>query len=446
MKGGAAGVRRGASALRRAGNAATAWLLERLGPGRPLEQRQRLHLEGVLGEDLRGVRVVRGPDAGAAVASVGAVALAAGETVVLGPDAESSSAREEMLAHEVIHVVQQRRHGAVNTVGEPDAAAERLAERTGRIVGSRQARPPILPCAAGPVPAIQRQMRKDVLTRAQAQQRITQYLEGQLRKQGGQTIAVTAEVKGMLRRIFLNDFSGLLRLDTYLSRTVFPSNAADLAAEIARLLPDYLEQSRLAHLEASTGPGPTPFERVKEAIQKTEPYESPEQQESKWSFERMAKEARRGEETFGPYGLDMQRAFNVGRELTRPKTAPPPRVRARSYATVERAIATIDRDALIPAEAKGTTRAGDFADAGEVARSIAADLDIAQQRGDDVIGVHLGPAYTGVGDATALATEVARIIRLVREALPHKASRVARAEIHFGRRIMRVVTFTGNAD
>lgn len=441
------GARRGAEALRRTGNAAAGVLLERLGPGQPLRPGRRTRLERVFGEDFSGVRVVEGPDAARAADAVDAAGFATGDTVVLG-HASVGMSRQALLAHELAHVVQQRRAGVVDAIGGPEDAAERRADVAGRRAAAGRVASPVpapgpaaaLSAPSPPVPAVQRQVRKGVLTRAQAQQRIARYLEGQLRKQGGQTIAVTPEVKNMLRRILLNDFSRMLKLDAYLGRTLFPGNPADLAAEVARFLPDYIEEPRLAHLEASTGPSATTFERVKGALARTAPFESAEQQESRWAFDRMAKEARKGEATIGPYALPLQRIVDVGKELSKP-TPPPRAARARTYASVEKVIATLDEDALVPAGAKGTPAAGDYADARELARSIAGDLDIAQQRRDNAVAVRLGPSYAGVKDKARLAAAVAEIVVKVRNALPHRASEVATVEIYFGDRIVRQVAF-----
>ena len=79
------------------------------GAGRPLPAAERARFERSLDADLRRVRVH--DDAAAAVAARDrhAAGFAAGEHVVLGADArEGSVGRAGTLAHELVHVLQQR--------------------------------------------------------------------------------------------------------------------------------------------------------------------------------------------------------------------------------------------------------------------------------------------------------------------------------------------------
>jgi outer membrane protein OmpA-like peptidoglycan-associated protein len=74
------------------------------GPGRPLDPDARWFFERRLGADLRQVRVHAGPAAAAAAADQHARGYTVGEHVVLGADAD-----QQVLAHELVHVLQQRR-------------------------------------------------------------------------------------------------------------------------------------------------------------------------------------------------------------------------------------------------------------------------------------------------------------------------------------------------
>lgn len=76
------------------------------GPGRPLEPVTRGFYERRLGADLRRVRVHDGPAAVAAAAEQHARGYTVGEHVVLGGGADP-----QLLAHELVHVLQQRRAG-----------------------------------------------------------------------------------------------------------------------------------------------------------------------------------------------------------------------------------------------------------------------------------------------------------------------------------------------
>ena len=88
-------------------------------------------LAGVMGGNLSDVRVVDDAGSHAAAQALGATALAAGDTVLIGRDAPppSSPAREQLLAHELAHVAQQREAGAVRDgVSTAGDAHERAAD------------------------------------------------------------------------------------------------------------------------------------------------------------------------------------------------------------------------------------------------------------------------------------------------------------------------------
>ena len=78
-------------------------------PGRQLDRGLRSGLESRFGHDFSRVRVVTGPEAEAAAASVGARAFTAGNRIVFGAGQldPHSSAGQDLLAHELAHVVQQ---------------------------------------------------------------------------------------------------------------------------------------------------------------------------------------------------------------------------------------------------------------------------------------------------------------------------------------------------
>jgi hypothetical protein len=81
--------------------------------GTPIPPAVRQRVEPQLGADLGAVRVLTGPRASVAAASLGARAFTTGSTIVLGRGASASDTR--LMAHEATHVVQQagaaERHG-----------------------------------------------------------------------------------------------------------------------------------------------------------------------------------------------------------------------------------------------------------------------------------------------------------------------------------------------
>lgn len=80
------------------------------GGGRPLEADVRADMEGRLGADFSDVRIHTGASAAASARAVHAHAYTVGNNVVFQRDAynPSSDAGRHTLAHELVHVVQQR--------------------------------------------------------------------------------------------------------------------------------------------------------------------------------------------------------------------------------------------------------------------------------------------------------------------------------------------------
>lgn len=149
--------RRGVAALQRAGgNAGVAQLLGRddeeaegagaaspvhevvgRGGGAPLDGATRADMEARFGEDFSSVRVHTDDRAGASAASVGASAYTVGDDVVFGRGQfdPSGEAGRRTIAHELTHVVQQRRGPVDGTpapggiqVSDPGDRFEREAE------------------------------------------------------------------------------------------------------------------------------------------------------------------------------------------------------------------------------------------------------------------------------------------------------------------------------
>ncbi|MGH2689410.1 MAG: eCIS core domain-containing protein [Actinomycetota bacterium] len=94
--------------------------------GRPLEPATRRRMEAKLGHDFGSVRVHDGSEAAAAAESIGAQAFTRGEDVVLG---KGQRARAPLIAHELAHVVQQRRANTIEErVSQPGEPSEALAD------------------------------------------------------------------------------------------------------------------------------------------------------------------------------------------------------------------------------------------------------------------------------------------------------------------------------
>jgi hypothetical protein len=87
-------------------------------PGAPLDAQTRGFMEERFGADFGAVRVHTGPQAADSAKALNARAFTVGEDIVFGQDEFEPNARggQELLAHELTHVVQQ--HGAIPTGGE----------------------------------------------------------------------------------------------------------------------------------------------------------------------------------------------------------------------------------------------------------------------------------------------------------------------------------------
>ncbi|MFF0965960.1 DUF4157 domain-containing protein [Streptomyces sp. NPDC003283] len=126
------------------------------GAGRPLDDSVRADMETRLGADFSDVRIHDDTSARASAAELGARAYTSGSHIVIGADGTD----RHTLAHELTHVVQQRRgpvagtdHGDGVSVSDPSDRFEREAEATAARVMSRPAGQPV---AAGPESAAPR--------------------------------------------------------------------------------------------------------------------------------------------------------------------------------------------------------------------------------------------------------------------------------------------------
>ena len=105
------------------------------GGGQPLPGALQHKFGGAFGADLSGVRVHTGGPSAAAAESVNAQAYTTGQDIhfAAGKYDPSSNAGEHLLAHEVVHTVQQRgvdgaAHQAKLEIGDPGDASEREAD------------------------------------------------------------------------------------------------------------------------------------------------------------------------------------------------------------------------------------------------------------------------------------------------------------------------------
>jgi hypothetical protein len=351
-----------------------------------------------------------------------------------GPDPASAPGRR-LLSHELVHVLQQRhaRHlrpgvGAHDDPLEAAAAASTATERAGP--------------ASSSVPAMQREPRPGAEGQPESQpsrhpvveQRLVAYLERVRDAQKGQSVRVTDEVRGDLRRLALGDVNTVLRLDAFLA-TIGPREPESMARAITRLLPDTFDPARSAYLESlpASEPPKSTLQRGIDLVKRTEPYVSPEAQQAQWEFDRRAKEARRNDDVIGPFGVDLQRAVNIAKgvpEVISPapkKTVPKPLAE-----TTESVVATLDDAELVPRAERGSARADEYAIASDVARDVARRIADAQRRKRDHIEIRLGANYKSAEDRFEILDALERIVRQVARSMPAGGDPVSEVQVYFG--------------
>jgi hypothetical protein len=128
-------------------------------PGKPLDASTRAFMEPRFGHSFADVRVHADEHAAESASAVGARAYAVGRDVVFGGGmyAPASTQGRKLIAHELAHVVQQRRAPAALSptldVGPVDAPEERQADAAAEAVVSGRGAPALAPGA----PAVRRQ-------------------------------------------------------------------------------------------------------------------------------------------------------------------------------------------------------------------------------------------------------------------------------------------------
>jgi hypothetical protein len=171
------------------------------GKGSPLPESVRSYMEPRFGTDFSGVRVHTGSESRRLNRSLHAQAFTVGQDMYYGDSKAPTDLR--LTAHELTHVVQQTGGGTTQRKlarGEP-AAVQR--DSTVKIT-----------------------KKLSDLSRAEVQQVLQEFFEKTMKAQGGKSVHMTEDVKNTIRRILLNDMPGLMKLDSYLGRSIFPGSPA----------------------------------------------------------------------------------------------------------------------------------------------------------------------------------------------------------------------------
>ena len=294
---------------------------------------------------------------------------------------------------------------------------------------------------------------------------MTDFLRQAQQAQGGRSLQVTPAIRTVLQKLANLDDPGytgsggdpqrgfrLSRLDSWLAKGFPSSDPAEFAHQFASILPDpcSVQALRILGKAPKTDPTPGKIERVGDLIKKSAPAEKSEDQQkleeqrqptSSERFDQFVDDQRRRsgtpESRIGPFSVDIPRAVRIIRglpgSLREPqKQRPQP---AALPPEVINVISKVSRDALTP---RGSN-SGEYADAQEVAASLARDLDIAHRTGQDHVVLQLGANYSSVRDPGPIFTAIRQITEQMRAALPHHAPGVRSVNVVFGDRMVRVL-------
>jgi hypothetical protein len=450
---------------RSAGNAAMSEVLDKREQGAPLDPAFRLQMERSLGANFSGVRVHDDASAKASAAEIDAEAFTHGEEITLGANAPSPADRDgkELLAHELVHVAQQQRATTLsNEISSPGDESEREASYSSQQAMRGEAAT-VSAVASAPgvqrqVDVVKKQVQANTASRKEVEQAVLEFLQRAQAAQGGAGLQLTSPVKAGLQMLAQADDPShqggadrgkagrAIAIDAVVSSHTGDVALANVARRVAQVLPDPFDQAALEKLKtwSVTESGGSAVERLaeraKRSFAKPEPSPRDPQQvppEKRLEDEMDKARAVRGAPKPKEYGVsvDVLGIIRFAQGDKKPKTGKP-QPEAKSYPAVEQAISKIAPDVLIPAEAKGTEQADNFADAREVAADLAGKLDIAQQRGDNQIELRLPATYSQAKDEEAIIAALVAITRAIRDALPHHAAAVKYVDIYFGPRLV----------
>jgi hypothetical protein len=456
-----------------AGNNAMSQMIAGNQRGVPLRDDFRSQMERRLGVSLASVRIHDDAASHQSAAAVQADAYTAGDQIMMGSEAPSldEPGGQDSLAHELVHVVQQRKASAiqsgVNAPGdrfESEANSASQQAGMGETIGVR---------AGGTVPAVQRQptgtlrMREQApnASRAEVEQAIFTYLQRAQTAQGGKSVRLTEPVKSALRALAAANTPGnavdsgkaarSVSMEALLNGSSF--DAAELARRAAQILPDPFYRAALKKLEtmpAAEPPGGF-IDRAKESAEKNlKTPDSPsgdlvpdpkKRLDDEMDKMRAARGGPQGH-GIGPVAVDPFAIGRVIKDVTSKPKSPARNIQPRDYPEVDQAISKIAPDALMPPEAKGKGSEGEYVDqAQDVARDLAAKLDVAQQKNSEMVELHLPPAYHRSQSRPAMIDAVVKMVQAIRQALPHHASNVQYVDLFFGdMRVQRITIGSGH--
>ena len=380
-------------------------------PGTPLEPALRQEMEQRFGYDFSKVRVHSGSTAEQSAHDVNANAYTVGQNIVFGAGrfARGTEQGRRLLAHELTHVVQQGHAAALDGRGVK-AAPARMLPAIQRDTPSEEDIPHI---------SITKSYDPENASRDEVVQALTDYLNREWALQGKRRLEVTGRVRTAIETLFLENPTGAAAF----SFSNLPDSPAELAAKVGAALPDTIRRKYMMHLyKESEKPGGSTSTRgkVKEAIKEKigelgKP--PPVTGEANRPVEAPSNQPTMGESP-GQHNIKSpERPFGGGAPPS-PKPDVPRPPPASADKAVNNVVQALDRDALIPAAAKGTDLAGNFADAREFARNVADRLKEAQARKRSSVSVVIPQDYKTAADLREIFERMEAIVRQIAGVVP----------------------------
>ena len=275
------------------------------------------------------------------------------------------------------------------------------------------------------------------------------FLEREKQSQGGRTLRLTSNIRRRIMALASGDLGRSLGLEAWLKTRNTVGDIDEFVDQVLRRIPSNVSDQALQGLRAGSGDKPAGrMGRLGKLVSRTEAAGEPEsvlRMRDSLPFTGDEKDRAISESVTGQKTLKVP-ALRLGRiaaGLPDAWVAPEKkeiRPEARFSQSLEKVIASIDRNLLTPADARGTPQSGEYADAREFARSLARELDITHQQGKSSISMNLGDGYLALQDRGLLFKNLQVIHRKVRAALPENAANVARVEIYFGKRPVTALT------
>jgi len=380
--------------------------------GRPLEPSLRAYFEPRFGFDFSRVRIFSDEEAAKSAQSIGALAYTAGPNIAFGrglyrPD---TSGGRRLLAHELTHVTQQGSAEATH------GGSVKVA--TGRTPAIQRDTPPATPQQDDPF-SIEASYDPVNASRDEVVQALTNYLNKELALQGSRYLAVTERVRSAVRKLFQDNPN--IDIEKELSKSGLPGSPLDFAKWVGRQLPDFIPRKHMIHLDVPPvkDVGATSFGgEVKEVIkQKLGEFGKRPQDVGGKPVEAPSNQPTMGSSP-GQHILPIPTFSFGGTPRKGPKPNLPQAPLASEQAAIDKIIQALNDDALIPAAAKGTPQAENFASAKELAKDIANKLAAAEAKKQSTVTIEINPDYAHAADLREIFANMENIVQRLAEVLP----------------------------